>query len=469
MERSLVDGGAVHTQRGAQCRRRGPNRFAERLIARKGAAHHPRGHAHSHARSPEIGEHAARAFHGNGRPVNLAHFSRELQHGTRAVCPHPDVHSASRSEWSESQNHQLGIILAMEQMKYTYPGGSKGRVNRAGVAVRENSPAAEDLAVIDEWRAAHRGVLNTFQAILRNRTRGTSITVAQRHKRKRTIFDKLHRFPQMQLARMDDVAGCRLIFRHIKELYTFRATFHRARFNHKRRNDLDKYDYIKQPKETGYRGVHDIYEYDVNSDVGRALAGLYVEIQYRTLVQHAWATAVEVIGFVTESQPKFQQGDRRYEHAMALASEILARAHESSKGPFPDMPDRDLVRSFLALEDELHLLRMLRGLNATDRAVSAKRNAILIMSATGELEVKTFREAPDALRALFELERDMPDRDIVLVRADTSDEVRIAFRNYFSDARDFIRLVEDGCAKLTPPTRGKARERKKKTAPRKKR
>jgi putative GTP pyrophosphokinase len=90
------------------------------------------------------------------------------------------------------------------------------------------------------------------------------------------------------------------------------------------------------------------------------------------------------------------------------------------------------------------------------------------MSATGELEVKMFREAPDALRALFELERDMPDRDIVLVRADTSDEVRIAFRNYFSDARDFIRLVEDGCARLTTP-RLKARKTKKKTSRRKKR
>jgi hypothetical protein len=37
----------------------------------------------------------------------------------------------------------------------------------------------------------------------------------------------------------------------------------------------------------------------------------------------------------------------------------------------------------------------------------------------------------------------------VLVRADTSDEVRVAFKNYFSDAGDFIRLVEDGCARLT--------------------
>lgn len=206
-----------------------------------------------------------------------------------------------------------------------FPGGSKSRVNRAGDKVRTGTPSQEDLAVIEEWRAAHRAVLNTFQAILRNRTRTKNITVAQRHKRKRTIFDKLRRLPGMRLSRMDDVAGCRLIFAGIQELHEFRSQFHRARFNHVRRNDLDKYDYIGHPKVTGYRGIHDVYEYNVRSDVGKGLAGLYVEIQYRTLVQHAWATAVELIGFVTESQPKFQQGDQRYENAMALASEILAR------------------------------------------------------------------------------------------------------------------------------------------------
>ena len=122
----------------------------------------------------------------------------------------------------------------------------------------------------------------------------------------------------------NQVAGCRLIFKDIKTLTAFRADFHKARFNHARRNELDKYDYLKNPKETGYRGIHDVYEYNVKSEVGKDLAGLYLEIQYRTLVQHAWSTAVEVIGFITESQPKFQQGDHRYEKAIALSSEILA-------------------------------------------------------------------------------------------------------------------------------------------------
>ncbi|MEX2151290.1 MAG: RelA/SpoT domain-containing protein [Steroidobacteraceae bacterium] len=344
----------------------------------------------------------------------------------------------------------------MTETDATYPGGSKSRVNRAGDDVRTGAPTAEHLSVIEDWRAAHRPVLNTFQAILRNRTRNTDVTVAQRHKRKRTIFDKLRRLPKMRLSRMDDVAGCRLIFKNITALYAFRNKFHKARFNHTRRNELDKYDYIKSPKETGYRGIHDVYAYDVQSELGKPLAGLFVEIQYRTLVQHAWATAVELIGFVTESQPKFQEGDKRFERAMALASEILARAFEGATGPFSDVERRELVRQFVDLDQEIGLLRMLRGLNAADKSVTEKRNAILIFSATGDLEVQTYRDATEALRALFELEKQLPDRDIVLVRADTSDEVRLAFRNYFSDARDFIRLIEEGCEKLSqkvPPKR----------------
>ncbi len=333
----------------------------------------------------------------------------------------------------------------------TFPGGSKSRVNRAGENVRAGRATDEDLRVIDEWRAAHRAVLNTFQALLRERARGKDVSVAQRHKRKRTIFDKLTRIPGMSLARMDDVAGCRLIFKSERSLYAFRNALHQARFNHKRRNANapDKYDYIKAPKETGYRGVHDVYEYDVKSDVGKALAGLYVEIQYRTLVQHAWSTAVEVIGFLTQNQPKFQQGDKRFEYAMALASEILARAHENQRGPFPDLENRDLVSRFLEAEKEIKLMSMLRGLRASKGEVSNNRNAILIFKDGNPLEVKYFRDATEALRSLFELEQAMPDRDIVLVRADTSDEVRLAFKNYFSDAQDFVSLVDSGCTKLT--------------------
>lgn len=42
----------------------------------------------------------------------------------------------------------------------TYPGGSRTRVNRAGANIRNGTQSADNLAVVDLWRAAHRAVLN---------------------------------------------------------------------------------------------------------------------------------------------------------------------------------------------------------------------------------------------------------------------------------------------------------------------
>lgn len=248
---------------------------------------------------------------------------------------------------------------------------------------------------------------------------------------------------------MDDVAGCRIIFQSIADLRSFRESFHKARFKHKRRNDIDKYDYIKKPKDTGYRGIHDVYSYDVNSTNGKQYEGLLLEIQYRTLIQHAWATAVEVIGFITENQPKFQKGDKRYEHCMALASEILARAYEDINGPYPEKTNSDLINEFNQLDRELHLVEMLTGLNIAETESTKNKNSIIIFREIGEIEIRSFKEATDALKELFKIEKENPNLDVVLVKADTSEEIRMAFRNYFSDAKDFIRLLTEAKQKLS--------------------
>lgn len=229
----------------------------------------------------------------------------------------------------------------------------------------------------------------------------------------------------------------------------FRFRLHTARFKHRLRNDPAKYDYVLHPKPTGYRGIHDVYEYDVNSLTGKAYKGLLIELQYRTIYQHAWATAVEVVGHVTEHQPKFERGDDRYVQILRCASEIIARAFEDAHSCLPDLANAELLRRFVELDDELHLMRMLRGLNAANGAISEDKNVILMFGdGVDDLQMLTFRDATDALKMLFDLEKANPGRDIVLVRGDTSADVREAFRNYFSDARDFINYVDEGCKRL---------------------
>jgi putative GTP pyrophosphokinase len=151
------------------------------------------------------------------------------------------------------------------------PWGSKENINRAGESLRKGEVDEKEAMVLEAWRNAHNYILNTFQAILRQRTRGKGIVVAQRLKRRTTIVDKLSRENSMRLARMDDIAGCRLIFPDYRSLDLFRAAFHRATFKHKRKNHPFKYHYIKQPRASGYRGIHDIYEYNTTSPTGARL------------------------------------------------------------------------------------------------------------------------------------------------------------------------------------------------------
>jgi putative GTP pyrophosphokinase len=344
---------------------------------------------------------------------------------------------------------QLHLQLRMKQ---AFPGGSKSRVNLAGEHIRSDALSDDDAKVLEEWRSAHRAVLNTFQALLRKRTRGKKITVAHRHKRRSTIINKLAREPKMQLVRMDDIAGCRVIFANEAALHAFRADFHNARFNHRRLNDVDKYNYIIKPKPSGYRGIHDVYAYDVNSPSGKPLDGLLIEVQYRTLVQHAWATAVELVGRITENQPKFGAGDEKYKRVMALASEIIARTAENHRGPFPDLQDRVVVEEFADLDNELGLMNKFSGLQATgnslDKVIKSNKHTLLIFPPFDKLQVRAFTDEKQALKELFDMERETPENDVVLVRANSAAEVRLAFRNYFSDAQDFIRLIGAGCKEL---------------------
>ncbi len=339
-------------------------------------------------------------------------------------------------------------------VKQSFPGGSRKRVNRAGEQVRRGAPASEDLEVIETWRTAHRPVINSFNSLLRmliSRTGKTGIVVAQRHKRARTIIDKLKRFPKMQLSRMDDVAGCRLIFENIEELEEFRESIHKAKFNHKRKNDSDKYDYIENPKLSGYRGIHDVYEYNVRSAAGQAYKGLLIELQYRTFPQHAWATCVELVGFLAGNQPKFDRGDEQYRNILRLASEIIARSAENLKSSLPDLSNEEVVKQFLEFDNKLRFMHRLRALNAEEQSHSNYKNFILIFEEEGDtpLEILSFRYATDALKRLFELESEQSGRDIVLVRGDTAEDIREAFKNYFSDARNFVELIEKGCEELS--------------------
>ncbi len=341
------------------------------------------------------------------------------------------------------------------------PDNSKKRVTKAGVAVRLGNATDEDIAVIENWRASHSKVLRDWQAILRNRCKDSDIIFAQRLKRKVTIFDKLTREPDMKFARMHDIAGCRLIFENMTDLDEYRKNLHNSSWiKHKRRRADEKpypYDYVRKPhpSNSGYRGVHDIYEYVARAGSDNAWNGLLVEIQYRTKVQHAWATANEIAGSITGYHSKFGRGTEEQHEFFRLASEIIARTEEGRKSCYPELTNETLCKSFNAIEKDIHLLQDLRALKTISRLRYRgfnilEQNVILVYQEGDRLKTaESHKTLPPAQKRYFELEKQYSKGfDVVLVRALTGNSLKEAYKNYFSDAKDFVQLVKIGLVKL---------------------
>ncbi len=341
-------------------------------------------------------------------------------------------------------------------VNFVRPQYTKSKINASGKRTIKATDTEEDRAVIENFRGSHAYVLNTFQANIRAHSRGIALSVGQRLKRRRTMLDKLVREPTMPLSAMHDIAGCRIVFSNIEELLEVRKSMHASRWRHALTHDVDRYNYIEMPKSSGYRGIHDVYQYNVNSIGGVDWNGLRVEIQYRTLPQHAWATAVEVADLFSSSKIKFSDAAEQQLAYFRLASEVIARTSEGLGSCCSELSDRSLAQEFEVAENSLGLLAKLDGLRrASIQEFPFKRNTLLIFRfdlPEGEepLLVKSFKNVNLAIKAYADSEIEYGDRaDIVLVRGDDEENIRDAFRNYFSDARGFVDLVRTGLNSLT--------------------
>jgi ppGpp synthetase/RelA/SpoT-type nucleotidyltranferase len=201
---------------------------------------------------------------------------------------------------------------------------SKSQVNRAGQALArarsgiiELSPAERLSAteVVDAWRQQHAAPLAwvTDRVAARVGPISTQVVVAQRLKRMPQIIKKLARYQNMNLARMQDLGGCRVVLAGLDELTDAMRLIDVYQASNRW---VVKHvaDYRERGREdTGYRAVHMIVERDHR----------LIEIQLRTLRQHSWAEAVERVTARSDHDVKEGRGPEDYLEYFRLSSDAF--------------------------------------------------------------------------------------------------------------------------------------------------
>lgn len=306
------------------------------------------------------------------------------------------------------------------------------------------------LAVINNWRSSHNWPLNTFQIGLRRRAKqiDSGSLIAQRIKRLPAIRHKLRIMKKwITLSQMQDIGGCRAVVSSVADVYELVKNYRESDIKHK----LEKLsDYIKTPKPTGYRGIHMIYRY--NSDRSKTYNGLQIEVQLRSPLQHAWATAVETVGLFTQQALKSSRGEMDWLRFFALMGSALAirEHHELVPNTPQDGPElkKELKDHASRLNVINHLHAFSQALQVTENPGAQRAHYFLLQLDPVAKQVKvigyTQKELFQATQDYEVAERSGGDSgiDAVLVSVESLASLKRAYPNYFLDTGVFIKAVE---------------------------
>jgi ppGpp synthetase/RelA/SpoT-type nucleotidyltranferase len=320
-------------------------------------------------------------------------------------------------------------------------------------AAANSEQLADAYEILNNWRGSHSFPLNTMQNGLRLHVSRLSdeFVVAQRLKRIPSILKKLERFPGMQLARMQDIGGCRAVVPSIGDVFALRESLLSSRMRHRLANEKN---YIAYPKDSGYRSVHLVYQYQ--SDRNSTYNGLAIEVQMRSQLQHAWATAVETMGTFLRSALKASEGPEDWLEFFRQVSSAFAVVEGTA--PVPEtISDRAALRKFVSSESKrLNVIPRLTAFGNAVRAIEDNqlRNFhyyLLVLKPAGEMRSLSIRgyganQIAQAAADYTEIEREIRDdefSDAVLVSVDSVKSLRQAYPNYFLDTSFFITKLRD--------------------------
>jgi hypothetical protein len=347
--------------------------------------------------------------------------------------------------------------MAWTTLEYTRTQVDKaGDVLVAGVLENLDRPYDEyldALDVINNWRSSHSFPLNTFTVGLKRRAREVDpdALVAQRIKRLSSIAHKLERFTTMKLSQMQDIGGCRAIVSTLREVKELVAIQKGSGVKHKL---VKENNYIERPKSSGYRGVHLIYRY--HSDRSEDYNGLQVEMQLRSGVQHAWATAVETVGTLVQQALKSSIGTGDWLRFFALMGTAIAWREGAPAVPGTPTTEAELVRELRGYADQRAMADRLRSygaaLHTAEQSSATDKNASYFLlkldPSAQEVTVTGFKrgQLETASQEYLAVEKGIRGgaaQDAVLVSVDSVASLRRAYPNYFLDTTAFVELVQE--------------------------
>ncbi len=333
---------------------------------------------------------------------------------------------------------------------------SKNQVKKAGKLIKQQNLSDADkqqaIAIIDNWRAAHGYPLHVIYMNLRRMAENKpEIIVAERLKRLNSIIGKLEREQSMNLWEMQDLGGCRFIVNSIDDVYHYSKLLENSRVRHVLKRESD---YIRTPKLSGYRSLHKVYEFhsDKKEEYNKHML---IEIQYRTHLQHVWATAVETMGLFTKQALKSGQGDDDIKRFFALASSLIAKIEHQPTVPGTSDDENEIINEIRKLNSQHNYLRFLDGISVAInhqgmteyKTVHPMYYLLVLNYNTCRLSIRSYKasafERANQDYSYLENQRNASNIDVVLVRANSFNTVRSAYPNYFSDITEFSSIIND--------------------------
>jgi hypothetical protein len=189
------------------------------------------------------------------------------------------------------------------------------------------------------------------------------------------------------------------------------------------------------------------------NDIARPYNGLSLELQLRTRLQHAWATAVETMGTFLGQALKSGQGETEWRSFFSIAGAALAIVEGTAPVPGFEKHSREGVFSELAsAEKRLHVLEKLRGFAIAADQIFTERgqgayHLIVLDSTKRTVSIRPYpiarlEQANIDYAAIEQRTKAGEGVEAVLVSAGPIDALRKAYPNYFLDTEEFVMQIQ---------------------------